>query len=349
MTNITNDSPTAADAANTDVKPQDTAPATTQISEPAQPAAPAADAKEDSQPVSSGAGDNKDANKKPTSLLDAVKSAARKPADAASSTVATNGASAKDASTPQPGQDDTAEDKSKPEADQKLPFHNHPRWKEMVKERDSFRSDADQFRKITGFMQSNGLTQEEVVDGFKIMALMKTNPAEAYKRIKGYADELAKYSGEIIPDDLKKEVEEGFIAEDKARRLAALEAEKKLRDDRDAAVAQQREAATRKSIYDSVVNWEQQQKAKDPDWSAKQELVNDQVRLMLQSEQPSTQEEAIALVERAHSIIKERLARFVPQRKPLTTVTSASSSASASPAAPRSLEEAIRFGAMATR
>jgi hypothetical protein len=77
-------------------------------------------------------------------------------------------------------------------------------------------------------------------------------------------------------------------------------------------------------------------------------MVIDQVKLMLQAEKPSTPEEALALVERAHSTIKERLSRFAPQRRPVTNVSSSTSSAHAT-AQPRSLLEAVRLGAMQTR
>jgi hypothetical protein len=343
MDQPTDNTPAEANSV-TDTQTQDTAPVADNISPPS---TEVTDAKQDSTPISSGAGDT-DANKKPTSLLDAVKRAAQKSADAASSTVETNGASAKDASSPTAGLDDTAKDKSKPEADQKLPFHNHPRWKEMVSERDSYRTDADQYRKITSFMQSNGLQQNEVVEGFQIMALMKTSPAEAYKRLKEYTDRLAPFAGEKLPEDIAKRVEEGYIHETDAKRLAVLEAERKLREDRDTYFAQQRDIANRQSIHSTVVNWEQQMKVKDPDWSAKQDLVLDQVRLMLQAEQPSTPDEAIALVERAHSTVRERLSRFAPQRRPVSTLSSASSSASAVPQ-PKSLFEAVKMGAMASR
>jgi hypothetical protein len=306
----------------------------------------AADAKEESQP-SSGAGDS-DANKKPTSLLDAVKRAVQKPADADSSPVETNGASAKDAPPPALGLDDPAKDKARTEADLKLPFHNHPRWKEVVNERDAYRSDAGEYRKITSFMSSNGLTNDEVVEGFQIMALMKTNPAEAHKKISEYKTKLDAYVGDSLPEDIRKRVDEGYIDDATAKELAALKAEKQLQVDRHQHAMEQQVHQTRANIHGAVVSWEQQMKAKDPDWSAKQELVTDQAKLMLTNEKPSTPEEAIALVERAHSIIKERLSRFAPQRRPVSSVSSSTSSANASPV-PKSLLEAVRIGMAQSR
>jgi len=327
-------------------EPQATTPAEPISSPPPETVAKEADAKQEGQ-LSSGAGDQ-DANKKPTSLLDAVKRAVQKPADADSSTVETNGASAKDAKSPAPGLDDPAKDKARAEADQKLPFHNHPRWKEVVAERDAYRSDAGEYRKITTFMSQNGLTNEEVIEGFQIMALMKTNPAEAHKRISHYKAQLDEFVGEKLPEDISKKLEEGYIDDATAKELAALKAEKNLQAQRQQYAAEQHALSVQADIHGAVVNWEQQMKVKDPDWSAKQDLVIDQVKLMLASEKPSTTKEALALVERAHSIIKERLSRFAPQRRPVTTVSSATSSANAN-AVPKSLKEAVLLGVMQSR
>lgn len=336
--------PVTADAVNTE--PQAATPAEPISSPQPETAVVEADAKQEGQP-SSGAGDQ-DANKKPASLLDAVKRAVQKQADADSSTVETNGASAKESTPPAPGLDDPAKDKARSEADQKLPFHNHPRWKEVVAERDSFRSDAGEYRKITSFMSSHGLTNEEVVEGFQIMALMKTNPAEAHRKISEYKSKLDAFVGEVLPPDIHKKVEEGYIDDATAKELAALKAEKRLHEERQKLAIEQQTEKSRNGIHAAVVGWEQQMTAKDPDWSAKKELVTDQVKLMLQTEKPSTPDEALALVERAHSIIRERLSRFAPQRRPVTHVSSATSSANAAPA-PKSLLEAVRLGAMQSR
>ena len=327
--------------------PQASAPASEPISTPAETPA-VADAKQDSTPTSSGAGDQ-DANKKPKSLLDAVKSAVQKTAaDAGSSPVETNGASASDAKSPSPSLDDKAKDKAGADADQKLPFHNHPRWKEVVTERDAYRTDAGEYRKITNFMSTNGLSNEEVVEGFQIMALMKVNPAEAHKKISEYKARLDAIVGEVLPEDLSEKVRDGFIDKDTAKELAALKAQQKLAEERQIQAIQDQDIQVRKGIHAAVVNWEQQMKVKDPDWSAKQEMVIDQVKLMMSAEQPSTPEQAIALVERAHSTIRERLSRFAPRRQPVSNVASSTSSANAT-VVPGSLKEAVMRGMLASR
>jgi hypothetical protein len=327
---------------------QDNAPVQEPISAPVQETAQEpADAKENSQTTSSESGDQ-DANKKPKSLLDAVKRAAQGSADEDSSNSETNGKSAYGEGNSTPSLDDTAKGKSSPEADKKLPFHNHPRWKEMITERDAYRAESDEFRKVTTFMSSNGLSTEEVAEGFQIMALMKTNPVAAHKMISEYKSRLDAFVGATLPPDIQKKVEEGYVDEESAKELAMLKAQHGLYQQQQANVMQQRDQQSRGNIHSAVVGWEQQMRVKDPDWSAKQEMVIDQVKLMLQAEKPSTPEEALALVERAHSTIKERLSRFAPQRRPVTNVSSSTSSAHAT-AQPRSLLEAVRLGAMQTR
>lgn len=329
------------------IEPQAVTPVAEPISTPAETPV-VADAKQDSTPISSGAGDT-DANKKPKSLLDAVKGAVKRTAaDAASSTVGNNGSSAKDTETKTEAVDDLASDKSKSDADQKLPFHNHPRWKEVVAERDAYRTDADQYRQITTFMSSNGLSTDEVAEGFQIMALMKTNPAEAHKKISEYKSRLDAFVGEKLPEDLSQKVQDGFVDAETAKENARFRAERELQQQRQAFAMQQQQVQNQQQMHSAVVNWEQQMKVKDADWAAKQDLVTDQVRLMMATNRPSTPDEAVQLVEQAHQIIRERLSRFAPQRKPVTHVASASSSANAV-AQPKSLLEAVRLGAMASR
>lgn len=315
---------------------------------PQETAAPAADAKQEATPISSGAGD-KDANKKPSSLLDAVKSAAAKKVDAASSTVGTDGATAPgDKAKPEASLDDAAKDQQKPEQTEKLPFHNHPRWKEVQSELKALKPEAEQFRKITTFMSSNGLSTEEVAEGFQIMALMKTNPAEAHKRISEYKSRLDALVGETLPEDISRKVDEGYIDPDSAKQLAAYKAREQLAEARQAEAVQYQAQQARSNVHAAVVNWEQQMKVKDADWSAKKELVIDQVKLMLATEQPNTAEEALTLVERAYSKITDQLKRFAPRRQPAVPMTSASSSANAV-VQPRNMLEAIRAGIAASR
>lgn len=333
----TNESNAPADAEVLTTAPQAETPAEPISSVPAE-----ADAKQDSTPISSGAGD-KDANKKPTSLLDAVRRASDM-ADAASSTVGTDSKSASsDTSADAKASDEADSSKQKTEAVEKLPFHNHPRWKEVQSELKEAKPAAEEYRKITTYMQSNGLTSQEVAEGFQIMALMKNNPAEAHKRISEYKSRLDAFVGEKLPDPIREKVDNGSIDPETAKEYAALLAQRQLEQQR--AEYQQVELARRSQdgMRNAVVNWEQQKKSKDPEWSTKEALITDRVRSLMASEQPNTAEQAVALVERAYSQITDQLRKIAPQRTPINPMRSTMSSVTAT-ASPKSLKEAIMRG-----
>ena len=333
----TNETNAPADAEVLTTAPQAETPAEPISSVPAE-----ADAKQEATPISSGAGD-KDANKKPTSLLDAVRRASDM-TDAASSTVGTDSKSASsDQNADAKASDEADGSKQKTEAVEKLPFHNHPRWKEVQSELKEAKPAAEEYRKITSFMQSQGLTNQEVAEGFQIMALMKNNPAEAHKRISEYKSRLDAFVGEKLPDPIREKVDNGSIDPETAKEYAALLAQRQLEQQR--AEYQQVEQArqSQDGMRNAVVNWEQQKKAKDPEWSTKEALITDRVRSLMASEQPNTAEQAVALVERAYSQITDQLRRIAPQRQPINPVRSTTSSVSVN-VAPKSLKEAVMRG-----
>lgn len=328
-------------SADTEVLHTDT-PASTQA-EPISSVPAEADAKQEATPISSGAGDS-DANKKPTSLLDAVRRASDM-ADAASSTVGTDSKSesSEQKANPQATSDEAAKDKPKTEAGEKLPFHNHPRWKEVQSELKEAKPAAEEYRKITTYMQSNGLTSQEVAEGFQIMALMKNNPAEAHKRISEYKSRLDLYVGEKLPDPIREKVDNGSIDPETAKEYATLLAQQQLTQQRSEYAQAEYARQAQDGMRSAVVNWEQQKKSKDPEWSTKEALITDRVRSLMASEQPNTAEQAVALVERAYSQITDQLRKIAPQRTPINPVRSTMSSATAT-ASPKSLKEAIMRG-----
>lgn len=336
----------------TSAEPTNTLPVET----PAAAEAPAPEARVESAPKndakpaasSSNAGD-KDANKKAT-LLDVVKAAYEKgKPDSDSSAEGDKRASAEGNVTDEKGdQDDSQAQKDDAQkAAEKLPFHNHPRWKEVNAKLKEAEPAADQYRKITTFMENNGLSQQEMVDGFKIMAMMKQEPAEAYKALKGYVEKLAPLAGEILPDELKRRVDDGFDSPETAQELARLRAKQDFEAAKQQEMAQRQEqqqaAERQQAMYSAVNAWEQAEQAKDPDWSAKYEMVNDRVMALLRTERPASPSDAIEIARRALSDVNARLRPLAGRSTPIKSPTSSLSSASTRPA-PRSLDDVVRLG-----
>ena len=248
---------------------------------------------------------------------------------------------------------DSQGQKKAPDA-QELPFHKHPRWQEMVAEREALKPKAEQFEKINTFMTSNGLTPQEMAEGMYVMALMKNSPAEAYQRLNGYVQNLARFTGDVLPPELQSKVDEALIDKESARELARLQAERDFimarqaqayeRSQQEQQYAQQQQAvAQSQAMVNAVSQWEQVERSRDPEWSAKYEMVQDRVKALLAERPASSPSEAIEIARRALSDVNARLRPLAGRNTPLRVPTSSMSSVSASPA-PRSLSDVIRLG-----
>ena len=281
-----------------------------------------------------------------------IKSAAEGKSDTASSTVGDQKVSAQGTAADGQGLDSSGQKKA-PDA-QELPFHKHPRWQEMVAEREALKPKAEQFEKINTFMTTNGLTPQEMAEGMYVMALMKNNPVEAYQRLNGYVQNLARFTGDVLPPELQSKVDEALIDKESAKELARLQAE---RDFILARQAQQHQAFQQESEYvrqqeliaqsqamvNAVSQWEQVERSRDPEWSAKYEMVQDRVKALLAERPASNPSEAIEIARRALSDVNARLRPLAGRNTPLRTPTSSMSSVNSSPA-PRSLADVIRMG-----
>jgi hypothetical protein len=338
----------APSADTTNTLPVETpAVAETHAPEAREESAPQNDAKE--RAAAPSVADDKDAKKKAT-LLDVVKNGLEKgKPDSDSSNEGekrdTAEGESNEAKTSQDDGQQPKEDAQK--AADKVPFHNHPRWKEMVSEREALKPKAEQYEKITTFMKQNALSETEMVEGFNIMAMMKQDPAKAYAALRGYVDQLAPLAGEVLPEDLKKRVDDGFDSEESAKELARLRAEREFAAARQREAferqEQERAAQSQREMVSAVTSWEQAEEAKDPDWSKKYNLVNDRVRVLLTTERPATPTDAIKLAQRALSDVNASLSSVTGRNTPIKAPTSSMSSASTRPN-PRSLLDVVKYG-----
>lgn len=286
-----------------------------------------------------------DAKNKRQTLLDVVKNAGRKvQPEAAPSAEGKEGKASEDSKPAEAVKDDAKAVSEKTE--EKLPFHNHPRWKEVLQERDSYRVKAEQYSKIENYMSSNGLQPNEVAEGFYVMSLIRNNPIEAYKVLHGHLQKLAPVVGAVLPKDIEEKVDQGSLDAESARELAQARARAKvLSEQQQRAAAEQQakdERTRREGAKAAVVAWESSIKQRDPDYPNKQQFIRDRVRVMLQQGEPTSPQEAVALVEKAYAEVTEQMLKVMPRPQSARQVVStASSSVSAQPQ-PKTLLDVVR-------
>lgn len=237
-------------------------------------------------------------------------------------------------------------------ADAKLPFHKHPRWQEVLRERDGYKQQieqlapkAQQFDQIGAFMREHELTAQEVSQGFEIMALMKHDPQAALERLSPHLGKLELATGRRLPEDLQERVDAGTLtAEDAGEivrsRMAAATAQ--VRAER----VETREQETRQTqaasaMRGAVEAWEADVKTRDPDYSHKQSFVADRARVLMQQTPPRNPDEAVALAKKAYDEVTASMRRIVGNKPPVRTTTSDKTSTTVVPA-PTTLEGIIR-------
>lgn len=305
---------------------------------------------------SSGDGDkgaNKDA-KKPT-LAEVMKTAVAQ-TDAASGKSPDPAKDGKDK--PEDGAADAqAKDGKDGEPDDsKLPFHNHPRWKEVIGQKNALADQvkdltpaAEQFSKIETFMNEHRLSHEEVGEGFIIMAMIKNGDPRGLQKLDEYRDRLAEAIGEKIPKDIQDQIDSGAITEDAGKELSRTRA----REAKSTAEAERlREANTQRDETEAAARlaedcksatnaWAAGVKKTDPDFAKKEPAIARYARaLMLERGQPKTKDEAVQIVKDAYDEVNKDFAAALPNKEPSHRVPVAPSNNGAKPA-PKNLRDAV--------
>ena len=290
---------------------------------------------------------------KPNSLLDIVKSVVEpkeeKAAESPTREQAAEQTEGKPAdSSNAPSSDGSDAKPSEEEPDEKLPFHKHPRWREVIAERDSYKADASQFRAIADYMAQTRLTTDEVNKGFEIMSALKNNPLKAREMLADTMRQLDILAGEVLPQDLSQKVDAGDITPDAAKELARTRSELAIAQQQQqaflAAQQQQTAATAQQGIKSAVDTWEQTVAAKDPDYEAKRQLVFKNIRLAHLENPARTPQEALAIAEAAYKDATETLKGLLPKRGTIKTPTSQQTIAQAKPQ-PKSLRDVVNLAA----
>lgn len=192
------------------------------------------------------------------------------------------------------------------------PFHKHPRFQQLLRQRNTFKQDAERYHNVERFLDEAGLTAEEAADVMTIAGLAKTNPAEAWKQVKPWVQNLLIASGEALPDDLRERVQNGEMSQEAALELsrakarnASAEAARSFREQQD-----ERRTATAhvNSLRQSAQDWEAERRRKDPNFAKKETDVLKEVLFLQQTEgKPNTREGVVDQLQRAYKAVNTAL------------------------------------------
>lgn len=224
--------------------------------------------------------------------------------------------------------------------------------KDRETELNSYRPKVETFDKILNFVESRGLTTQEVDFTFAVMGAMKTNPAAAYEALKPVMAQLEARVGVQLPEDLASDVNLGLITEERARELSRARAEAKLSTERANTITQQtaEQAEARQtqqfigSVHSAVATWEQAQKARDPDWNQKSDLIAEKLELafLKNGANVKTPNDAVAIANKVLQDVNAVFARAKPAPREIRPVTGGSSSPRSAPA-PQTMLDVVKM------
>lgn len=193
-----------------------------------------------------------------------------------------------------------------------VPFNKHPRFQQLLRERNSFKQDAERYQNVDRFLFDAGLSSVEAADGLTIMGLAKTNPAEAWKQIRPWLEKLVVAAGEVIPDDLRQRVAKGELSQDaalevsKARATAAsVQAAQSFREQQE---ERRQQTSNQNAVQQTAADWEADRMTKDPNFAAKQPAVMKEVIYLQRTDgMPTTPQGVIDMLKKAYKTVNDGL------------------------------------------
>jgi hypothetical protein len=289
----------------------------------------------------------------PSSLLDAVKDAIRPketPAPDASADTTTSETKPPDG---QESEDDA--DWTEAELKQVKP-HTGKYIRRILHQRQRLRDDLaavqpelQQHRQLRGYLDQHKLAPEDVNLLLNVGAALRRGDYKAFlDGIEPYRDVARQSLGLDVAPDLRGRIDDGSMTEDSAKELtkARLDAARARADaETTGQQVQQRDTtALQTQLRSAVDNWEASVKGRDPDYALKEPLLRRTTQALLaEVGVPRTQQDAVALAQRAYDEVTAQLARARPAPQPTRQRPAAVSTPSlgANPE-PRSMLDVVR-------
>ncbi len=214
-----------------------------------------------------------------------------------------------------------------------VPFNKHPRFQKLIAEKNElkelsnkYKTDSEQYKKITDFIELNNLSAKDAVEGFRIMATLRNNPEEGYKLLQGHLERIGNVTGRNLPKDIQEKVDDGFLDEDAAKELSQARAnlyrEKQLRKQTQQRFTNASASANETQMADAVKLWGEKTLANDPDFSLKQDEFNDRISAIVSERGvPKSPDEVVQIADDAYATINERFKARQPSKQPMRSST----------------------------
>lgn len=208
-----------------------------------------------------------------------------------------------------------------PEDYSDVPFGKHPRFKQLLTERNAFKKDAVLYQNVESFLSNAGLASDEAANGLQVMALAKTNPAAAWQQIQPWVQSLLVAAGEVLTPDLNEMVQTGQMTLAAAQEVSRSRASVKASEYRTTFDQQRQEQRQQQDLQTSIIStvndWEADRVAKDPNFAGKYEALQREVYFLQRQEGfPQTAQAVKAQLDKAYAAVNVTAPMPQPVQQP---------------------------------
>lgn len=236
------------------------------------------------------------------------------------------------------------------------PFHEHPRWKEIVADRDSAKAELERLQpvvqahvNVSNFCQKNNITAEEYNEVLQMAALAKNDPIAFHSKLKDMVAQMAPDAGDALSPELQKAVDDGEITLPWAQKLAKQQAQGKFAQQKAKLSVEQQAANAQQQFVNNIKTalstWEQSTAKNDPDFvegSPKYKWFMAELSSQIVKTDIKTANDAVVLAVKAYEMVNENLGKVIPKngatRKPLSSTKSSTTA----PKKPTTIAEVVR-------
>lgn len=211
--------------------------------------------------------------------------------------------------------------------DKDVPFHDHPRWKEVLKQRNEadakikeLEPGAKTAAQLSEYCASNNISNEDFTAALELMALSRKNPQEFRNRLETLVETIDITAGTKLPGDLQKKVDDGIMTAEDAKELAQWRVQNRQLKSQSQTAEERAAQQLDTSIRDGLTRWEASQKKTDTGYDNRREFMVERMHKLCAANPPRSLADAIVLAEQANKEVKQRLSKFRPKsvaRRPL--------------------------------
>lgn len=315
-------------------------------------AASAAGGKSDAN--TSAASSEAGAGEKKETLLSVVQNAAKEPVAGESPTPGEAGkAAVETAPKVETPTGELTEEQKLQQAEDSKRLDKHPRFQEVIRERDTFKQGHEEYQKIEDFTRANKLSPQDVANGYVIMAALKNDPMKAITMLEPIWNALQQFNGAVLPDDLKTEVEKGELSQERAQEIAKSRnlqtfQGKQTEDQKQDALRQQQEreaVEANRAVGEAITEWEGQTKKIDPDYAKKEDLMRRFTLAKIHElgdKAPANAADIIELLKGVYDEVNKHLGGFTPARQSTSAAATSHASTTTAVKTPTTMLELVQ-------